>query len=104
MSLTITARILIQGPQAPVAGDGLTLSVYDYEVVEPERPLHAGDAIQVAHREADVDDPGFAVGRLRRLELERDLPPRASLLYGVRQRRNTLPWYCPASSPVGGSS
>jgi hypothetical protein len=104
MNLTITAHILIQGPQAPAAGDGLTLSVYDYKVVEPAQPLHAGDSIQVAHLAADVDDPGFAVGQLRRLELERDFPPRASLLYGSRQLRNALPWYCPASSPLGGRS
>ena len=100
MNLTITARILTQGPQAPAAGDGLTLSVYDYEVVEPAPPLHTGDLIQVAHLDADVDDSGFAVGQLRRLQLERDLPPRASLLYGSRQPRGALPWYCPASSPL----
>jgi hypothetical protein len=101
MSLSITARILWQGPQAPAAGDGFTLSVYDYEVVTPDSPLHVGELIQVAHLEADADDPGFAVGQLRRLALERDIPPGASLLYASRQERSAPPWYCPASSPVG---
>lgn len=102
MKLTVIARILLQGPQAPAAGDGLTLSVYGYEVVEPVPPLQAGDSIPVAHLDADVDDPGFAVGQLRRLTLERDLPEQASLLYASRQQRSPLPWYCPVSSLIGG--
>ena len=102
LKITITARILVQGPQTPAAGDGLAFSVYGYEVVEAAPPLKAGSSIQVAHLDADVDDPGFAVGQLRRLSLERDIPKRGTLLYGARQQRDTLPWYCPVSSLIGG--
>lgn len=102
-SHSIIARILAQGPQAPLPGDQLALPVYDYEVVTiaaESTSLQTKDAIQVAHQCADIDDPGFAVGRLRRLELLREVPVRASLLYRSNQSRAELPWYCPKSAAV----
>jgi hypothetical protein len=100
-NLTITARITIQGPQAPLPGTIFALPVYQYEVVEPDGELRQGALIEVAHRSADVDDPGFAVGRLRRLWLRRDLPKSAMLWFwrGHQQTGESL-WFCPRSELI----
>jgi len=101
-TLTITGRITTQGPQAPLAGDTLSLPVYESGVVDRAGSLQPGAPVDVAHRYADVDDPGFAVGRMRRLHLSSDLPAHATLLYpegrssGVRRV-----WFCADSVAIG---
>jgi hypothetical protein len=100
-ALVIVARILRQGPQAPLAGDGLALPVYEYEAVESVGLVTVADRLEVAHREADVDDPGFAPGRLRRLHLSPTLPKDATLLYASNDVPRGGPvWYCARSEPV----
>jgi hypothetical protein len=103
--LTIVGRIIIQGPQAPLAGDVLALPVYEYEVVEPAGELRQDEQLNVAHRAADVDDPGFAAGRLRRLSLTREFPAGATLLF-LRDapRRDGNLWFCPESTPIAGGT
>ena len=100
--LSILGRIVRQGPQAPLAGDTLTLPVYKYEVLEPAGGLRRGERIDVAHMTADADDPGFAVGSVRRLSLVDDLPPRSTLLFhqDYPWSSSTL-WFCSESSPAG---
>jgi hypothetical protein len=99
--LIITGRIMRQGPQAPLAGYILALPVYEYEVVEPAGELRSGARLDVAHRNADVDDPGFAVGRLRRLQLAKDFPPRSTLLFWHdHPRRGERVWFAIESTPV----
>jgi hypothetical protein len=99
--LVLLARILRQGPQAPDAGDGLALPVYSYEAVESVGPVTAGDRLAVAHRHADVDDPGFAPGQLRRLSLVSEAPKHATLLYAHDEARGSGPvWYCAESEAV----
>jgi hypothetical protein len=99
--LTITGRITRQGPQAPHAGDGFALSVYEYEVVEGAGSLQAGVIIDVAHRESDANELGFSVGRLRRLHLSSELPPRATLLNRDGPSRGGRVWFCDESSTGG---
>lgn len=98
--LTLSARIVRQGPVAPHAGDSLTLSVYEYEALGHARPIAAGDHIDVAHREADASDPAFAVGRKRLLKLTRTMPDGSTLSYWDKQPpRPERLWFCPQSSP-----
>ena len=91
----MVARVTRQGPQAPLKGDTWSLSVFEYEVLESAGQPRVRALIQVAHQDADVDDPGFAVGAVRRLRLQRSLPPGATLLWhGTQQRTSALPWFC----------
>jgi hypothetical protein len=100
-SLTIIGRITIQGPQAPLAGDVLALPVYEYEIVEPDGELRRGERLDVAHRTADVDDPDFAVGRLRRLSLTRQFPVGSTLLFRHDMpRRGDKVWFCSESTSI----
>jgi hypothetical protein len=101
----IIGRIIGQGPLAALPGDTLELPVYGYEVVEGDGGLAPGARIDVAHRDADPDDPGFAVGRLRRLELTREIPKAAVLLFfGDQSHHSQAVWFCPRSSEVPRSS
>lgn len=96
--LSLLARVTRQGPVAPLAGDTLSLSVYEYEALEPAGPIVAHETVSVAHRTADAADPAFAVGRKRVLELTRTMPPRGTPLYSEGQtRRSEQLWYCPQS-------
>jgi hypothetical protein len=96
--LTLLARIIRQGPVAPRAGDSLSLSVYEYEAAEAAGPIAARDRIDVAHRESDASDPGFAVGRTRFLKLTRTQPAGSTLLYWNDQPpRPERLWFCPES-------
>jgi hypothetical protein len=100
--LTLPARIIRQGPVAPLAGDTLSLSVYEYEALEAAGPIAAHEHLDVAHRDADADDPSFAVGRTRLLKLTRTMPEGSALLYWDRQApASERLWYCPESRPLG---
>lgn len=100
-SLTIIGRIISQGPQAPRAGDGLALPVYEYEVVDPAGELKRGMRVGVAHLLADVNDPTFAVGRLRRLLLSRDFPRGSTLLFRSESASHgRVVWFCAESTAV----
>ena len=71
---------------------------YAYEVVLAEAPFVVGERILVAHLDADADDPGFRPGRMRRLELDTDLPGSATLLHGQATRDDPAQiWFCPRS-------
>lgn len=105
---TVTARVLIRGPQAPLPGDALALPVYVYEVVVAGGGHPAGERLLVAHLEADADDPAFARGRVRRLDICAALPTSATLLHGPATLADPgHVWYCArseaaiAASPTG---
>src|SRR5262245_18275796 len=101
VTLNIVGRITRQGPRAPLAGDALSLPVYEYEIVEPAGSLRRGELICVGHRSADVDSPEFAVGRLRRLRLTDEFPPHGTLLFADGQpRHGHKVWFCPESAPM----
>lgn len=104
-ALVIVARVLHQGPQAPLLGDGMALPVYVYKAVESVGPVTTSDQLDVAHREADVDDPGFACGRLRRLHLSSEIPRYATLLYASNEvQRSRTVWFCAESELVSDPS
>lgn len=99
--LFVIGRILIQGPQVPLPGDSLDLSVYLYLVLKSDGSPAIGEQIEVAHRQADFRDPGFAVGSTRRLELSREVPRRGTLLFAQGGHRpDRIVWYCPNSTGI----
>lgn len=98
---TVTARVLIRGPQAPLPGDTLALPVYVYDVVVAGGGHAAGERLLVAHLDADADDPAFARGRVRRLEICAALPASATLLHGPATLADPgHVWYCARSEPA----
>ncbi len=96
---SLLARVRAQGPAAPLVGDAFALPVYTYEAMAEAGTIGRGDLLYVAHREADPDDPGFAVGAVRQLQLTESLPSHASLLFAGERPAGVRCWFCPASQP-----
>lgn len=97
----LLARIIRQGPQAPLPGDGFALPVYVYEAMGPNERFVAGECLLVAHLDADADAAEFSPGRVRLLELAADLPACATLLLDAGTPADSAPvWFCPRSQPA----